>query len=101
MTKPRNRVNVAIGLHRAVPAPVLLVHGACDDVVPPTDATLLEQASAGRARRVIVPGADHASLDASLDAFLVAAPAVTSFIQDAVRDGREEAPRRGAPPRAY
>jgi pimeloyl-ACP methyl ester carboxylesterase len=67
-------------------SPVLLVHGASDDVVPPTDATRLEQASAGRARRVIVPGADHASLDA----FLRAAPAVTSFIQDAVRDGQSE-----------
>ena len=31
-----------------------------------------------------LPEADHASLDA----FLLAAPAVTSFIQDAVRDGR-------------
>jgi pimeloyl-ACP methyl ester carboxylesterase len=65
-------------------APVLLVHGGRDDVVPPTDATRLEEASAGRARRVIVPGADHASLDA----FLLAAPAVTSFIHDAVRDVR-------------
>jgi len=72
-----------------VRAPVLLVHGGRDDVVPPTDATRLEQASEGRARRVIVPEADHASLDA----FLLAAPAVTSFIQDAVCDSQEELPR--------
>jgi uncharacterized protein len=65
-------------------APVLLVHGGRDDVVPSTDATRLVQASAGRARLLVVPEADHASLNA----FLVAAPAVTSFIQDAVRDGR-------------
>ena len=63
-------------------APVLLVHGACDDVVPSTDATRLGEASAGRARVLVVAEADHASLDA----FLLAAPAVTSFIQDAVRD---------------
>jgi fermentation-respiration switch protein FrsA (DUF1100 family) len=75
---------------------VLLVHGAGDDVVPPSDATRLEQASAGRARRVIVPEADHASLDA----FLRAAPVVTSFIQDAVRDSRPEAPPGVAGPQA-
>lgn len=65
-------------------APVLLLHGGRDDVVPPTDATRLAQASAGRAQLLVVPDADHASLDA----FLVAAPAVTSFIQDVVRDCR-------------
>ncbi len=73
-----------------VRAPVLLVHGGRDEVVPPADATLLAQASGGRARLLIVPAADHASLDA----FLHAAPEVTSFIQDAVRTGREDvAPR--------
>ena len=69
-------------------APVLLVHGGRDGVVQPTDATRLEQASAGRARLLTVPEADHASLDA----FLRAAPAVTSFIQESVRDGRSEVP---------
>jgi pimeloyl-ACP methyl ester carboxylesterase len=71
-----------------VSSPVLLVHGASDDVVPPTDAMRLEHASAGRARRVIVSEADHASLDA----FLRAAPVVTSFIEDAVLDCRSETP---------
>lgn len=65
-------------------APVLLVHGGRDDVVPPTDATRLEEASGGRARLLVIAEADHASLDA----FLLSAPAVTSFIQEAVRDGR-------------
>jgi pimeloyl-ACP methyl ester carboxylesterase len=74
-----------------VRAPVLLVHGGRDEVVPPADATLLAQASAGRARLLVVPEADHASLDAFLDA----APAVTTFIQDAVRDCREDSPFAG------
>lgn len=65
-------------------APVLLVHGGRDDVVPPTDATRLEEASAGRARLLVIAEADHASLDA----FLLAAPAVTSFIQEAMSDDR-------------
>jgi pimeloyl-ACP methyl ester carboxylesterase len=59
-------------------APVLLVHGGRDNVVPPTDATRLARASAGRARLLVVPEADHASLDA----FLLAASEVTSFIED-------------------
>lgn len=61
--------------------PVLLVHGGRDDVVPPTDATRLAQASAGHAQVLIVPEAGHASLDA----FLVAAPTVTSFLAGAMR----------------
>lgn len=65
-------------------APVLLVHGGRDNVVPPTDATRLARASTGRARVLIVPEADHTSLDA----FLLAAPGVTSFIEDTVRDCR-------------
>jgi pimeloyl-ACP methyl ester carboxylesterase len=65
-------------------APVLLVHGGRDKVVPPTDATRLARASAGRARLLVVPEADHASLDA----FLLAAPGVTSFIDDVLRDCR-------------
>jgi uncharacterized protein len=64
-----------------VNAPVLIVHGGRDDVVSPSDATRLAQASAGRARLLIVPEAGHASLDA----FLQAAPAVISFIRDAAR----------------
>jgi pimeloyl-ACP methyl ester carboxylesterase len=63
-------------------APVLLVHGGRDNVVPPTDATRLARASAGRAQQLVVPEADHASLDA----FLLAAPGVTSFIEDVLRD---------------
>jgi uncharacterized protein len=67
-----------------IEAPVLLVHGGRDTVVSPSDAALLEEASAGRARRLVVAEADHGSLDA----FLTAAPAVTSFIRDSVRGGR-------------
>ncbi|MGZ8762323.1 MAG: alpha/beta hydrolase [Acidimicrobiia bacterium] len=63
-------------------APVLLIHGGRDTVVSPADATRLAQAAAGRARLLVVPEADHASLDA----FLLAAPTVTAFIRDAVRD---------------
>jgi pimeloyl-ACP methyl ester carboxylesterase len=62
-------------------APVLLVHGARDDVVPPTDATLLQRASDGRAQLLIVPEATHASIDA----FLLAAPAIIAFITDVHR----------------
>lgn len=74
-----------------VRVPVLLVHGGRDEVVPPADATLLAEASAGRARLLVVPEADHVSLEA----FLLAAPAVTSFIQDAARSCPDDGPRAG------
>jgi len=64
-----------------VRAPVLLVHGACDDVVPSSDATRLERASEGRARVLVLPEAAHASMDAFVDA----APAVTAFVVNAGR----------------
>ncbi len=76
-----------------VRVPVLLVHGGRDEVVPPADATLLAEASAGRARLLVVPEADHASLEA----FLLAAPAVTSFIQDAAAAAPTTAPVPGDP----
>jgi pimeloyl-ACP methyl ester carboxylesterase len=65
-------------------APILLVHGGRDDVVPLTDATRLADASAGHARLLVAPEADHASLDA----FLLAAPEMTSFVADVVRGCR-------------
>ncbi len=61
--------------------PVLLIHGGCDEVVPPTDATLLERASGGRAQLIILPEATHASMEA----FLPAAPAIVAFLLDAQR----------------
>jgi pimeloyl-ACP methyl ester carboxylesterase len=79
-----------------VRAPVLLVHGGRDEVVPPSDAARLEEASSGRARLLVIDDAGHASLEA----FLLAAPAVTSFIREAVHDGRSEAPSRVVPPQA-
>lgn len=66
----------------SIRAPVLLVHGGRDAVVPSSDAELLECASEGRARLVIVPEAEHASMDACL----TAAPAVADFLENAVRD---------------
>lgn len=62
-------------------APVLLVHGEHDDVVPPSDAKRLEHASEGRAQLLVLPEAAHASIDA----LLLAAPTVTAFIANAVR----------------
>jgi pimeloyl-ACP methyl ester carboxylesterase len=61
--------------------PVLLIHGGRDDVVPPADATLLERASEGRAQLLILPEATHASMEA----FLLAAPAITDFITNGER----------------
>jgi pimeloyl-ACP methyl ester carboxylesterase len=63
-----------------VRAPVLLVHGERDDVVPSSDAMRLERATQGRARLLVLPEAAHASLDA----FVSAAPTVTAFIVSAV-----------------
>lgn len=59
--------------------PVLLIHGGRDEVVPLTDATLLERASRGRAQLLILPEATHASMEA----FLPAAPAIVAFLLDA------------------
>jgi pimeloyl-ACP methyl ester carboxylesterase len=67
-----------------VHAPVLLVHGERDEVVPSSDARRLEDASEGRARLLVLPEAAHASMDA----FVSAAPTVTAFIASAARARR-------------
>ncbi|MFH1266315.1 MAG: alpha/beta fold hydrolase [Planctomycetota bacterium] len=45
-------------------AKVLLIHGDADTFIEPRHSIMLDQATGGRSRIVLVPGADHASLQA-------------------------------------
>ena len=69
-------------------APVLLVHGAADSVVPVADAQALRRAAPPGTDLLVIPDADHAAMDR----LLLAAPAVVDFLRAALSsealDGR-------------
>ena len=68
-------------------APVLLIHGDADAVVPLADAEALHAAAPDGTKLLVISGADHAALDR----FLTVAPQVTAFLRAAVGRGAEAA----------
>jgi len=78
-----------------VQAPVLLVHGDRDTTVPVADAYELHAQAPERTQLVIVKGADHTSIGASIEEVT---PALYAFLEDAgvtaKPDGRASAPSR-------
>ncbi len=62
-----------------ITAPVLLVHGDRDTVIPVSDAHELHAQAPGHTQLVIVEGAGHASIGASIDKIT---PAVNGFLRN-------------------
>jgi len=72
-------------------APVLLIHGAADPIVPLCEAKALHRVAPPGTDLLVVPEADHSAVDR----FLAGAPAVTDFLRHALAQSTNPTHRAG------